>query len=611
MKAFQQLRFDNATLRKLPLEAPLADLMSTRPDQRPVEACFSRVALTPLKEPSVVALSADALQLLDIDIDHVKADPDAAQYLSGSKLIPGAEPAAHCYCGHQFGNFAGQLGDGAAMYFGEVINKKGERWELQIKGGGKTPFSRTADGRKVLRSSLREFLCSEAMHYLHVPTTRAASLCTSKDTVLRDVHYDGNAGHEPCAVVTRMAPTFIRFGSFEVTQPPTPSSPGGPSYKKPEIAEALLSFVREQFFDNKSPVDMFKEMVRSTAFLVSRWQGVGWCHGVLNTDNMSILGLTIDYGPYGFMDFFDEDYVCNGSDSGGRYTYAKQAKMCKWNLAKFIDSIVRIDATLEPALQEALSEYDRIYDAYHYNLMAQKLGLAVPEEDTATVPADVSQEVRKAVDDFFGVLSVTFGDFIGCFRALSGSTDREELLTTIAARCASPSQVADLQKVKIRNMSMQIPPSRLQEIMSVPYVRERILGAPQDDDTAQISFLRAEYQKLESLSLVVESMQAHAGMAPCVKRDHDIKVWAEWLDTYLKLDKVPNATAVMDAVNPVFILRQWILQDLITAAEAGDYAPLETILKRIRSPFTVDNDVDAKYTNAPGWASSIVVTCSS
>lgn len=216
------------------------------------------------------------------------------------------------------------------MYLGEVVNKKGERWELQFKGSGLTPYSRTADGRKVLRSSLREFLCSEAMFRLGIPTTRAGTCVTSSDTVERDIFYDGHPRQEKCTVITRIARSFIRFGSFEIFKTVDPmSGRRGPSVGRIDIMKQMLEYVIETFYPeiHEGHTNLsdrceafYREITRRTAHLVAHWQCVGFCHGVLNTDNMSIIGDTIDYGPFGFLDRYDPDFICNSSDDNGRYT---------------------------------------------------------------------------------------------------------------------------------------------------------------------------------------------------------------------------------------------------------------------------------------------------
>ncbi|XP_050405227.2 protein adenylyltransferase SelO, mitochondrial-like [Patella vulgata] len=300
MAKLETLNFDNLALRSLPID-PNKEI---RPRQVS-GACFSKVKPIPVKNPVLVAYSASAMELLDLSQEELDRT-DFAEYFSGNKLLPRSDPAAHCYCGHQFGYFSGQLGDGATMYLGEVVNKKSERWEIQFKGAGLTPYSRTADGRKVLRSSIREFLCSEAIHHLGIPTTRAGTCITSDSKVIRDIFYDGHPIEERCTIILRIAPTFIRFGSFEIFKPMDPETGrAGPSVGRKDVLVQLLDYTAKTFYPEiwseyesdkqKVYIEMYKEIIRRTARLVVEWQAVGWCHGVLNTDNMSILGLTIDY----------------------------------------------------------------------------------------------------------------------------------------------------------------------------------------------------------------------------------------------------------------------------------------------------------------------------
>ena len=285
----KRLKFENRTLEKLPIETSGDYLI-----QRPIpNACFSLVKPTPLENPKLVSHSPEALKLIGLQWDD-----DLIDYFSGNIEIPGAKYAAHCYCGHQFGSFAGQLGDGATMYIGEVTNGP-SRTEIQFKGAGKTPFSRTADGRKVLRSSLREYLCSEAMHHLGIPTTRAGTCIVSYDSrVVRDKFYDGNAEMEPCAVITRLAETFLRFGSFEIgKETDMMTGRAGPSAGNTDIVTQLLDYTIDSFYpDISNKDDKYEEFIaeisRRTAKLAAKWQLVGFCHGVLNTDNMSIGKLT-------------------------------------------------------------------------------------------------------------------------------------------------------------------------------------------------------------------------------------------------------------------------------------------------------------------------------
>ena len=284
------LEFENRALRHLPIDP------SEENRVRQVHgACFSRVRPTPVKKPRTLAVAAEVAELLDLPVEFVKSD-DFAEVFAGNRLLPGMDPVSACYGGHQFGTWAGQLGDGRAITLGEVRNRRGEHWEVQLKGAGPTPYSRRADGRAVLRSSIREFLCSEAMHHLGVPTTRALCLVETGESVIRDLLYDGNARPEPGAVVCRVAPSFLRFGNFELLA------------RRDELAllEQLGSFTLRTYFPElgePSPnayAAMLAEIGRRTAELVAQWMSVGFVHGVMNTDNMSILGLTIDYGPVSY-----------------------------------------------------------------------------------------------------------------------------------------------------------------------------------------------------------------------------------------------------------------------------------------------------------------------
>ena len=251
-------------------------------------ACFSTARPTPLANPFIVVSIPSALALIDLPADEPRTNPNFVDYVSGGALPPGSEPISHCYAGYQFGTFAGQLGDGAAISLGEVVNKRGERWDVQLKGAGRTHYSRTADGRKVLRSSLRELLASEAMHALGIPTTRAAALAASSSTlVARDIHYNGDVIHEKASVLMRLAPSFLRFGSFEIAKA------GGPSPGQHVLVGKLVDHTCK-LLGVKGRAAAFGEMVVRTASLAAAWMSVGFCHSVLNTDNMSVLGLTLD-----------------------------------------------------------------------------------------------------------------------------------------------------------------------------------------------------------------------------------------------------------------------------------------------------------------------------
>ena len=292
--------------------------------------------------------------------------------LSGSGVLPASEPLASVYSGHQFGQWAGQLGDGRAILLGELQTPAGGM-EIQLKGAGKTPYSRMGDGRAVLRSSIREYLCSEAMHGLGIPTTRALCLTGSDAKVLRE-------DIETAAVVTRTAPSFIRFGHFEHF-----------SYNDMHAElKALADFVIDSFYPacrdstrlaGNPYAALLEAVAEKTAHLMAAWQSVGFCHGVMNTDNMSILGLTIDYGPFQFLDAFDPTHICNHSDSQGRYAYNKQPNIAYWNLFCLGQALLPLIGEQDQALA-ALEPYKTIFPAALEAKMLAKLGLTEANADS-------------------------------------------------------------------------------------------------------------------------------------------------------------------------------------------------------------------------------------
>jgi uncharacterized protein YdiU (UPF0061 family) len=326
-----------------------------------------------------------------------------AETLGGGVPIPGMDPYAQRYGGHQFGNWAGQLGDGRAITLGEVESKDGVV-ELQLKGAGKTPYSRFADGKAVLRSSIREFLCSEAMHHLGVPTTRALSLVTTGEDVLRDIMYDGNPAHEPGAIVCRVAPSFIRFGSFQIH-----SATSDIDTLRSLVDHTVRThFPTQSANDDTGRIAWLSQIAEDTALMVSHWMRVGFVHGVMNTDNMSIHGLTIDYGPYGWLEDYNPGWTPNTTDSSTRrYRYGQQPQIAAWNLARLLESMVPLMEDPE-LLHNVLNAYTDAFDVQHNRMWAEKLGLGTFIADDESLIRDLNallQEVETDMTIFFRLLS--------------------------------------------------------------------------------------------------------------------------------------------------------------------------------------------------------------
>jgi uncharacterized protein YdiU (UPF0061 family) len=357
---------------------------------------YTELAPDPLPAPHWVGVSDACAQMLGLPADWWQRDDwQALQVFSGNAAWAGMQPLASVYSGHQFGAWAGQLGDGRAHWLGEMDSPTGPM-ELQLKGSGHTPYSRMGDGRAVLRSSIREFLCSEAVFNLGIPTTRALCVTGSALPVRRE-------GMETAAVVTRVAPSFIRFGHFEHFA----------HHDQHAALRRLVDFTTAHFYpecrDAASPAAALLEAVtRRTAALMAQWQAVGFCHGVMNTDNMSILGLTIDYGPFGFLDAFDPGHVCNHSDHQGRYAYARQPNIGFWNLHALAQALLPLIEDPDVALA-ALDPYRTAFQQALLDAMRAKLGLATAEADD-----------RVLVDDLLRRMAADRCDFTITFRRLAG-----------------------------------------------------------------------------------------------------------------------------------------------------------------------------------------------
>lgn len=387
--ALENLLFDNQFIRQLP-----ADSESANYCRQVFGACYSFVTPRKTAAPQLVSYSKEVAQLLGLDQKSCET-PLFARVFTGDTLLEGMQPYALCYGGHQFGNWAGQLGDGRAINLGEILNPQGQRFTLQLKGAGQTPYSRNADGLAVLRSSVREFLCSEAMHHLGVPTTRALSLTLTGEKVVRDMFYDGNPKEEQGAVVCRVAPSFTRFGSFQIFA----------ARGDKNLLQQLVDYtIRTDFPHLGEPCKevyqtWFEEICISTAELIVHWQRVGFVHGVMNTDNMSILGLTIDYGPYGWLEDYNPGWTPNTTDAAGRrYCFGNQPQIALWNLNQLANSLYPLIGEVEP-LQQALALYTEKFAAGWNQMMAAKLGFNAFQESDEKLITDLLQVLRLVETD--------------------------------------------------------------------------------------------------------------------------------------------------------------------------------------------------------------------
>jgi uncharacterized protein YdiU (UPF0061 family) len=393
LRPLGEVAFENAFVRELPADPVLVN----RPRQVR-NAAYTRVAPTPVAAPRLLAWSADCGALLGI-APPGDADRAALEVLAGNRVLEGMRPYAARYGGHQFGHWAGQLGDGRAITLGEAIAPDGSTHELQLKGAGRTPYSRTADGRAVLRSSLREFLCSEAMFWLGVPTTRALSLVATGEPVVRDMFYDGHPREEPGAVVCRVAPSFLRFGSFQILA----------AQGEHDALRHLADYLRTNYFEARSIQETFQEICRRTALLMADWMRLGFVHGVMNTDNMSVLGATIDYGPYGWLESYDPAWTPNTTDAEGRrYCYGNQPHIAQWNLARLAEALLPLVPDEAPLVAGLELYADTFADAWK-RALAAKLGLAAlegPDDDAL-------------VSELFELLAAAETDFTIFFRQLA------------------------------------------------------------------------------------------------------------------------------------------------------------------------------------------------
>lgn len=502
------LVFDNAFVRELP-----ADPQPENRCRQVHRACYTLVQPTPMPAPELIAWSPEMAGLLDLSREDIES-PEFVEVFAGNRLMEGMVTYAACYGGHQFGHWAGQLGDGRAINLGEVVNRAGQRWELQLKGAGQTPYSRSADGRAVLRSSLREFLCSEAMHHLGIPTTRALCLIGTGEQVVRDMLYDGHPRPEPGAIVCRVSPSFIRFGNFEIFA----------SREDHETLAQLIDFtIRRDFPELQGPnrrADWFAEVCERTARLMVDWQRVGFVHGVMNTDNLSILGLTIDYGPYGWVDNFDFDWTPNTTDAEHRrYCFGRQPAIAHWNLAQLANALLPVFGDPAP-LQAGIDRFVAEFETGYPRMLADKLGL---------------RDWRKDDD---GKLAET----------LHALMQRAEIDMSLFFRGLA----------EVRSDSPDLAP-------------------------LEPTFYSEDKRRQHRPELV------------------------DWLHRYtarIREEGMPDSARRerMNAVNPLYVPRNYLAQEAIDSAEQGDYRPLHELMDVLRRPYQEQPGREHYAGKRPDWA---------
>jgi uncharacterized protein YdiU (UPF0061 family) len=420
MARISDLVFTHRLVRELP-----GARMEPAPSRQTPGIFFAEVSTTPVSKPELLIWSPEAASLLELPACVGEAESKlAAEVFSGNRLLPGCSPYATRYGGHQFGNWAGQLGDGRAHTLGEVVNSRGESFEVQLKGAGPTPYSRSADGRAVLRSSLREFLCSEAMHHLGVPTSRALCCVLTGDEVIRDMFYDGNPRPEPGAITTRIAPTFLRLGHFEILAAREENELLGKLVATsirlhfPELAEKHAVSEGSPVSDDLL-VDWFEEISSCTADLMVDWQRVGFVHGVMNTDNLSILGITIDYGPYGWLDDYDPEWTPNTTDAERRrYRFGHQPSIALWNLSRFGSALLPLASDSQaiiPRFEQVLERYRQRFGSRYLAMRARKIGFQIEEN------AEVPEPIRILLHQLDDLLVAVETDMTLFYRLLSQS----------------------------------------------------------------------------------------------------------------------------------------------------------------------------------------------
>lgn len=514
-----QLKINNRFSKEL-----TADTSEVNTSRQVLNASFSFVNPRIPSNPKLIHVSKEVGSLLGISPEETQSE-EFTNVFSGKSILPDSRPYAMNYAGHQFGNWAGQLGDGRAIVLAEVEHND-QSLMLQLKGAGSTPYSRRADGLAVLRSSIREHLCSEAMHYLGVPTTRSLSLILTGDEVLRDVMYNGNPEYEKGAVVCRVAPTFIRFGSFELFS----------SQNDIENLQKLADFTIEYHYpeiliDGKLKyIEFFQKVADKTRKMIVEWQRVGFVHGVMNTDNMSILGLTIDFGPYGWLEDYNPDWTPNTTDSQHRrYRFGNQPDIAQWNLYQLANALYPLIEIAEP-LENILNNFKEQYEVDYLNMMRDKLGFS-----------KILKEDKKIIEALENVLQLSETDMTIFFRELSNI--KKELSVGVG-----------------------------------------------------ISLVNNAFYNPKEISKTI------------------LKSWEKWFTKYINRIKLEDDSdeirkTKMDLVNPKYVLRNYMAQIAIDAANNEDYSVVNELHTILKKPYDEQPEFEKWYAKRPDWA-RVKIGCS-
>ena len=540
------------------------------------ETFFTRLNPTPLPQVHWVSCNHALAAELGLSPDWSES-PGLMEALSGCELLMGSEPLASVYSGHQFGHWAGQLGDGRAIYLGEVSTEHGE-FELQLKGAGVTPYSRSGDGRAVLRSSIREYLCSEAMHALGIPTTRALCITGSRGIVYREEP-------ERAAVVTRISPSFIRFGHFEHFAAKgdvdslrkladfviTHYSSHLDSAECADRIKLCDSEFKEKIAQNPYALLLYR-VTHQTAKLIAHWQSVGFCHGVMNTDNMSILGLTLDYGPFQFMDAYVPNHICNHSDHSGRYAFDQQPNVAYWNLYCLGQALIPLINDTELTVQ-CLDSFKTAYPRFKLETILKKMGISSLKDLSLNTPVDLQTPLEAD-------------------RALDGQKGLEDQALKTARELVN----------------------EIDQIMSSDNVDFTIFWRSFSEGLSQLS----NDSKFEVLGPLEDNIHLARlkSVEALFQNQKTIQAWQDWFESYLNFLKstdqdLKRVAKTMLGVNPKYVLRNHLGEAAIRSAEKGDFSEIEILLKILSSPFDEHPEYQTYADLPPDWASSISISCSS